>query len=183
VRPTAQTSWSPPSPAGETALRSVHTPNLPALLDRLHISLLVPTYQAGKAMVIRTAQGRLNTHFRAFTKPMGLTTDAARLAIGGTSTVWYYRNMPVVAQTLETPGTYDACYLLRPIHVAVDIYIHELAWARDGVLWMVNTRFSCLCTLDADDSFTPHWRPPFVTVLAPQDRCHLNGLAVMEGRP
>jgi hypothetical protein len=89
VRPTAQTSWSPPSPPGETALRSVHTANLPALLNRLHISVLVSTYQAGKVIVIRTAQGRLNTHFRAFAKPMGLTADAARLATGGTNTVWY----------------------------------------------------------------------------------------------
>jgi uncharacterized protein (TIGR03032 family) len=48
---------------------------------------------------------------------------------------------------------------------------------------LVNTRFSCLCTLDADASFTPRWRPPFVSALAPQDRCHLNGLAIVDGQP
>src|SRR5206468_2530915 len=25
-------------------------------------------------------------------------------------------------------------------------------------------------------SFVPRWRPPFVTALAPEDRCHLNGV-------
>jgi uncharacterized protein (TIGR03032 family) len=114
---------------------------------------------------------------------MGLAADAARLAIGGTNTVWYYRNMPAVAQKLAPPGTHDACYLPRRIHVTGDIDIHELAWAHDGELWLVNTRFSCLCTLDADASFTPRWRPPFVTALAPQDRCHLNGLAMVDGQP
>ncbi len=48
---------------------------------------------------------------------------------------------------------------------------------------MVNTRFSCLCTLDPDYSFVPRWRPPFVTALAAEDRCHLNGLALVDGRP
>src|SRR5687768_12950162 len=50
-------------------------------------------------------------------------------------------------------------------------------------LWIVNTRFSCLCTLHPDYSFVPHWRPPFITALAAEDRCHLNGLAVVDGRP
>ena len=174
---------SPPPVGGEAALRSVHTSNLPAIFDRLHISLVVSTYQAGKVILIRHAQGTLNTHFRAFAKPMGLAVDAAWLAIGGTNTVWSYRNMPAVAQKLEPPGTHDACYLPRRIHVTGDIDIHELAWARDGELWLVNTRFSCLCTLDAEHSFTPRWRPPFVTALAPQDRCHLNGLAMVDGQP
>jgi Domain of unknown function (DUF4915) len=134
-------------------------------------------------ILIRNAQGTLNTHFRAFAKPMGLAADVARLAIGGTHLVWEYRNIPAVAHKLEPLGTHDACYLPRRIHVSGDIDIHELAWARDGELWLVNTRFSCLCTLDTDASFTPRWRPPFVTTLAPQDRCHLNGLAIVDGRP
>jgi Domain of unknown function (DUF4915) len=52
----------------------------------------------------------------------------------------------------------------------------------DGVLWAVNARFSCLCSLDRSASFAPPWRPPFVTVLEPTDRCHLNGLAMEGGR-
>jgi uncharacterized protein (TIGR03032 family) len=57
-----------------------------------------------------------------------------------------------------------------------------MAWAGDE-LWFVNTRFSCLCTLDRAHSFVPRWRPPFITALAPEDRCHLNGLGLAEGRP
>ena len=29
----------------------------------------------------------------------------------------------------------------------------------------------------------PRWRPPFVTELEPSDRCHLNGLAMVDGKP
>ena len=50
-------------------------------------------------------------------------------------------------------------------------------------LWFVNTRFSCLCTRDLSYSFVPRWRPPFISALAPEDRCHLNGPALDQGRP
>jgi hypothetical protein len=52
-----------------------------------------------------------------------------------------------------------------------------------GELWLVNTRFSCLATLDPESSFVPRWRPPFITELEPSDRCHLNGLGMVEGKP
>ena len=164
-------------------LRSVHTSNLPALFDQLGISLIVSTYQAGKAIVVRNDNGRLNTHFRTFSKPMGIVADPSRLTIGGANTVWEYRNMPALAKKLEPAGKHDACYLPRRIHVTGDIDIHELARDGNNELWVVNTRFCCLCTLDAEHSFYPRWRPPFVSALAPEDRCHLNGLAMVDGRP
>jgi uncharacterized protein (TIGR03032 family) len=55
-------------------------------------------------------------------------------------------------------------------------------WAEDE-LWFVNTSFSCLCTIDPAYSFEPRWQPPFITGLAPQDRCHLNGLAIVNNKP
>ncbi len=174
----------PSSPTlADTALRSVHTSNLPALFTQLGISLVVSTYQAGKVILVRADNGVLNTHFRTFAKPMGITADQHRLTVGGSNTVWDYRNMPAVAQKLEPVGKHDACYLPRRIHVTGDIDIHELAYDRDDELWLVNTRFCCLCTLDAEHSFVPRWRPSFVSALAPEDRCHLNGLCMVDGRP
>src|SRR5262249_32790478 len=66
--------------------------------------------------------------------------------------------------------------------VTGDIGVHEMAWAGEE-LWIVSTRFSSLCTLHPDYSFVPRWRPRFVTALAAEDRCHLNGLVVVEGKP
>ena len=134
-------------------LRSVHTSNLPSLFDQLRISLVVSAYQAGKVILVRNDNGALNTHFRTFPKPMGIAADHNRLIIGGSNTVWEYRNMPSVAAKLEPAGKHDACYLPRRIHVTGDIDIHELAWDGSNELWVVNTRFCCLCTLDANHSF------------------------------
>jgi uncharacterized protein (TIGR03032 family) len=91
--------------------------------------------------------------------------------------------MPDVAGRLSGPQPHDACYLPREVHITGDIDIHEMAWSADDELWVVNTRFCCLCTLDRDHSFSPRWRPHFVSALAPQDRCHLNGLGMVNGQP
>jgi len=166
----------------ESPLRSVHTSNFPEILSRLGITLVVSTYQAGKLILVRADEGRLNTHFRNFKKPMGLAGDGRRLTVGTAAEVWELRNMPDVARKLEPAGKHDALYMPRHMHVTGDIDIHEMAWGEEG-LWIVNTRFSCLCTIDGDHSFVPKWRPPFISAFAPQDRCHLNGLGMVNGKP
>jgi uncharacterized protein (TIGR03032 family) len=152
------------------------------LLRQLGASLLVTTYQANKLLVVRAAGGGLSTLVRTFDKPMGLAADARRLALGTRNQIWFLRNAPDIAPRVEPAGQHDACYLPRSCHVTGDIAVHEMAWSGDE-LWIVNTRFSCLCTLDADYSFVPRWRPPFISALAAEDRCHLNGLAIIEGQP
>lgn len=168
-------------------LRSTHTSNFSALLQELGVSLLVTTYQAGKLVMLRPDGDRLNTHFRGFSQPMGLAVDGDRLAIGTALEIWEYHNAPAIARQLEPAGSHDACFLPRSSVCTGDIQIHEMAWANsqgnDPELWFVNTRFSCLCTRSPLHSFVPRWKPPFISALAPEDRCHLNGLCVMDGRP
>lgn len=57
-----------------------------------------------------------------------------------------------------------------------------MAWRKEE-LWFINTRFSCLCTVDFVHSFVPCWRPSFISALTPEDRCHLNGLAMVNYQP
>jgi uncharacterized protein (TIGR03032 family) len=173
-------SHTPPDAA--VPLRSVHTSNLPGLFRHLGISLLVSTYQAGRLVILRADGEELNTHFRTFRKPMGLAVTGGRLALGTAWQIWEFHDVPAVAAKLEPPGTHDACFLPRSCHVTGNIQIHEMAWAGEE-LNFINTRFSCLCTLDRDHSFHPRWWPPFITGLAPEDRCHLNGLGMRDGKP
>ena len=163
-------------------LTSVHTNNLPAILKQLGISLIVSTYQAGKLIVIREDEGKINTHFRNFKKPMGLAGDREKLALGTAYQIWDFRNVPAVAAKLNPPGKHDACYLPRKMHITGDIDIHEMAWAGEE-LWFINTKFSCLCTLDNSNSFVPRWRPSFISGYDITDRCHLNGFCLKNGKP
>jgi uncharacterized protein (TIGR03032 family) len=151
-------------------------------LHHLRVSLLVSTYQANKLLVVRANGGGLSTLVRTFERPMGMAVDARRLAVGTRNQIWFLRNAPDIARRVEPAGRHDACFLPRGSHVTGDVGVHEVAWAGEE-LWLVNTRFSCLCTLRPDYSFVPRWRPPFVTALAAEDRCHLNGLALVGGQP
>lgn len=164
------------------ALHYTPSDSVAALLTQLGSSLVISTYQANKLLVARVQGPGLSLLVRTFDRPMGVAVDAGRLAIGTRNQVWHLRNAPDIAPQLEPKGTHDACFLPRSSHVTGDMGVHEIVWAGDE-LWMVSTRFSCLCTLDGNYSFVPRWRPPFVSSFSPDDRCHLNGLAMRNDLP
>jgi len=164
-------------------LRSVHTNSFADVLKHFGISLLVTTYQAGKLVILRENNGIVNTHFRDFKRPMGLVADKNGFMVGCAKEVWTFLNMPELIPKLDPPDKHDACYLPRSQHITNNIDVHEMARASNGELWLVNTRFSCLCTLNAQYSFVPRWHPPFISTLYPDDRCHLNGLCMVDGKP
>ena len=178
----APTPTAPAPAAGSSPMRSQHTSSFPQLLSALGLSLMVSTYQAGKLALLRATGELLNTHFRTFRKPMGLALREGRLALGTELEVLVFGNVPAVARQLEPAGQHDAAFMPRGSFVTGDVQVHDLAWAGDE-LCFVNTRFSCLCAPSRDYSFVPTWRPPFISALAPEDRCHLNGLAVRDGQP
>lgn len=164
------------------ALRSEFTESFVRLLTQGRLSVAVSTYQAGQVVFLRAEGAKVNTHFCSFNRPMGIAARANRLVIGTNNEIFEFRNTPAVAPKVEPRGTHDGCFIPRSVHYTGNIDIHELDFAGDD-LWFVNTRFSCLCTLDLDHSFVPRWRPPWVSAYAVEDRCHLNGLAVVDGRP
>ncbi len=181
------------SPVSPVTLDSQHTSTFAELLEQLGISVAVTTYQAGKLVMLRANNGTVNTHFRSFQKPMGLALSDDRLAIGTAVEIWEFHNAPAVAKRIRGVGTggaeaassLDSCFLPRGSHTTGDIQIHEMTWvptSQEPELWFINTRFSCLCTRDVNYSFVPRWRPPFVSAMAPEDRCHLNGFCVADGQ-
>jgi uncharacterized protein (TIGR03032 family) len=175
------------APPAAVEFRYTQTESFAPLLQELRVSLLVSTYQANKLLVVRSHGGGLSTLVRTFERPMGMAVDGRRLTLATRNAIWVMRNAADLAPRIEPVGAHDACYVPRSCHMTGDIGVHEIAWATlpEGKeeLWIVNTRFSCLCTLHPDYSFVPRWRPPFITTLAAEDRCHLNGLALVDGRP
>ena len=177
-------SAQPTASSTDHPMASVHTSTVPELLAQANLSVLMSTYQSGRMITLRSMDGVLNTHFTAMPRPMGMAAKAGgHLAVGTANEVWSYRDQPAVAAKIEPLGSYSAAYVLRQRHVTGDIAIHEMDYDSDGQLWIVATKFSCLATLDPEHSFVPKWRPSFVTELVAEDRCHLNGMALRDGRP
>lgn len=130
--------------------------------------------------ILRRAGDSLNTHLTALASPTGIAARDGGLAIGTPSGVAEYRDVPLARNRLTGHIRRDACFVPSRFHQTGELGMGELAYAGDE-LWLVATRFSCLATLDDGHSFVPRWRPPFVTELAAEDRCHLNGLCVVDG--
>ena len=173
----ADTEASPP----QSEVRYECSHSLIELLSELQATLLVTTYQAGKLVAIGAHEGSTTLSFHNVDRPMGMARSTHSLAVGGRRQVWLLADAPHIAAAMEPQGRYDTCLLARNSHVTGDIHCHEMAWVGDE-LWIVNTLFSCLCTLAPGYSFVPRWQPPFINKLAAEDRCHLNGLAVEQGR-
>ena len=165
------------------AFSSQHTQTFPQFLTQMGMSILVTTYQAGKLISLRAQDNVLNTHFVDMEKPMGVALQGSHLVVGTGPQVIHYYNMPDVGSKVLPANTHDGCYLPRSTHITGDIDIHEMGFTDDKELWLVNTKMSCLCTLDPEYSVMPQWRPPFITGYDLTDRCHLNGLAMRDGEP
>jgi uncharacterized protein (TIGR03032 family) len=160
-----------------------HSSQFVPLLGHLGCSLLVSTYAAGKVVAVGVDDQQLRLGFSNFQQAMGIAVGPNGLAIGGPNLIWLLADARSLAAKIEPANHFDRAYLARESFVTGNIHVHELAWGEQGELWLVNTLFSCLCTLHEDFHFVPRWQPPFVTDLAPQDRCHLNGVAMEQGRP
>jgi uncharacterized protein (TIGR03032 family) len=159
-----------------------YSDNFPRILAHFGATLLITTYQAGKLVVVGTAGGKLDLRLYNFERAMGLAVAPDRLAVGAMNQVWLLRNAPEIAAQIAPAGQHGACYLTRSCWFTGEIQAHEMAFAGDD-LWVVNTLFSCLSTLDDRHSFVPRWRPRFISQLAAEDRCHLNGMAMADGKP
>jgi uncharacterized protein (TIGR03032 family) len=163
-------------------IHCTHSDGLQDLLQQLRLSVLISTYQTGHLVVVAARQGRLVLTFHQFERAMGIAVKPGTIAVCTRKEVWFAREAPDIGAKLEPRGQYDACYLARTAHFTGDIQAHECAWSGNE-FWLVNTLFSCVAALHPVYSFAPRWRPPFVSALRPEDRCHLNGMAVVDGRP
>ncbi|MBE9242899.1 TIGR03032 family protein [Synechocystis salina] len=158
----------------------------PWLYDQ-NISLVFTTYQAGKLFFIGLQpDGKLSVFERSLERCMGLYVQGNSIYISSLYQLWRFEN---VLATGQTHDGYDGLFLPQMGYVTGDLDIHDLVVCPDIAekqaeqLVFVNTLFSCLGTMSESHSFKPYWQPPFISKLAAEDRCHLNGLAVREGKP
>lgn len=155
--------------------------NFPALLAGLKLSLVVTSYQAHKLFFLRSDGKTLDVNFKNFARPMGLAVSADQITLGTLHQVWRFRRCDDALQGLGQPQA-DACYVPDACHTTGLINIHDIAYGKKG-LWVVNSAFSCLATLEPGYNFTPQWKPDFISELMPEDRCHLNGMTLLDGEP
>lgn len=152
-----------------------------SFLAECRASIAVTTYQGGKLFLFGLQpNGRLSVFERTLERCMGMAYADGMLHVATLWQVWRFAN------TLPK-GDYwqghDALFAPRVGWVTGDLDVHDIGVLAGGRPAFANTLFSCVATVSETHSFTPLWRPNFISRLAAEDRCHLNGLAMEDGQP
>ena len=152
-----------------------------AWLAQQGVSLAFTTYQTGKLFLIGLqSDGRLSVFERTFNRAMGLWGSSDSLYMSSLYQLWRFEN---ALDRSQVQNGYDRLYVPQIGYTTGDIDVHDIALDSNGRVVFVNTLFNCLATVSDRYSFIPLWKPPFISKLAAEDRCHLNGLAMEDGHP
>lgn len=168
-----------------TADESVRYSFSAGLFDRLAglgVTLAFSSYQSGQlTMLGSTPQAGAQLQQCAVARPMGLWSDPrGELVLATGASITRFAN--VLCEGERINQVFDACFMPRAIALTGDLDLHDVAVDREGRVLFVATRYNCVATLSPTHSFTPVWHPPFISALVDEDRCHLNGLALDDGR-
>lgn len=166
-----------PAPPPLTIQGSRH---FPAWLAQTGCSLGFSTYQAGKVFLVGTEGQELRIAERTFARCMGLAAREDRFYLASQYQLWRFND--VLDRGSDYQG-YDGLFIPHLGWTTGDVDAHDIGIRQDGRPVFVNTLFSCLAAPSDTENFEVVWQPPFVTRLAPEDRCHLNGLAMRDGEP
>lgn len=149
------------------------------LSDRF-VSLAFTTYQAGKIFFVGLQpNGNLSVFERTFDRCMGLWINNSSLYLSSRYQIWGFENALAAGQTYKD---YDVLYIPQSSFVTGDLDVHDLVVDCSGKVIFTNTLFNCLATVSHTHSFAPLWQPEFISQLVAEDRCHLNGIALQEGK-
>ena len=145
------------------------------------LSLAFTTYQAGKLFLLGiNPKERLSVFERTFNRCMGLAGDGQTLWMSTLFQIWRLENTLAPGQVVDG---YDRFFIPRTAYTTGDLDIHDIGIGADGKPVFIATLFGCVATLSETHSIRPLWKPPFISRLAAEDRCHLNGLAMEAGVP
>ncbi|MGF2036395.1 MAG: TIGR03032 family protein [Nostoc sp. CmiVER01] len=151
-------------------------------LQLQQISLAFTTYQSSRLMLLGVnAHGQLSGFERVFDRAMGLYATPERIYLSSKSQLWQLDNVLTPGQLYDG---YDKLYIPRIAYTTGDLDIHDLVVEADTErIIFISTILNCLATVSDRHSCIPLWKPKFISRLVNEDRCHLNGLAMVDGKP
>ena len=159
------------------------SPGFSTFLGSRRIALAISSYQSGKFYLLgQNLDGGLMVHERFFRKAMGICVpDKDTILLATLFQIIRFKNALEPGQQIN--NLYDACFVPREMFVTGELDAHDIGQLADGRIIFVDTLYNCLATPSERHSFTPFWKPSFISKIVKEDRCHLNGLAMEDGVP
>lgn len=133
--------------------------------------IIVSTYWSNDVLTI--ANG--NTETIKLDRPKGIYYQKPYLKIATWGNLWTFREYAEPHITRKVDPNCDAIFVPKKFEETGNIGSREIAGE-----FIASSKLSCVGRLD--DAFTvfPIWKPAWITDFVPEDRCHVNGIALDE---
>jgi len=182
-RDPGEQAQQPQQPQPQPPVKYSASVGLDQFLGTQKLSFAFSSYQSGRFYLVGlNPKGGIMINERFFQKAMGISVITRNTVVLATL-AQIHRFENTLGPDQQINNTFDVCYVPRVSYTTGALDAHDVGMDKDGRLVFVNTRFNCLAIPSQSRSFKPIWKPPFISAIVEEDRCHLNGLAMDKGRP
>jgi len=154
-------------------------------LSEVKTGILVSSYKTGHVFSLGLVRPpntspKLSLWMSNFNRPMGIHIDQKSAYVASSGNLWSYQNYGAIET--QDVGKFDANYVPRSVIFSNDVDAHDLTVDSNGQVYFISSHFSCICMPSDTHSFKVYWKPPWITKVAAEDRCHLNGMCARDGK-
>lgn len=158
-----------------------------------NISLLCSAYKSNQVFSFgATNDGRLSCFHSVHNHPMALAVSARK------GDVWIASKLHLIRccdagdpyneanESSGGGGNFSSTLVPRTLHAIGNHEVHGIYPDDPYAPLFVSTRFSALCRLNLKDpeiAVDAVWKPPFISEIKGEDRCHLNDVCFVDGKP
>lgn len=158
-------------------------------LREVKTSFFISSYKTHKVFSIgivkdgRDNQDKLSLWMTHFNRPMGIHAGKKTIWVSSSGNLWRFDNSGGYEEIDSQLGPFDSQFVPRLAYFSNDIDTHDICTDANDKLYYVSALFCCICIPSVDHSFKVWWKPPWISKIAPEDRCHLNGICARDGEP
>lgn len=147
------------------------TVSLPEWNTIVKTPLIISTYWSNEVLTI--TNGKIETI--AFDRPKGIYYQKPYLKIATWANLWTFREYTEPQITKKVDPNCDAIFVPKRFEETGNIGSREVAGN-----FIASSKLSCVVQLDDVFTVSSVLRPNWITDVVPEDRCHVNGIALDE---
>lgn len=159
------------------------SPNFAELLTQFEGSIALSTFQAGKLCILSAKDEHFcSSLLRTFPNCMGFDILEDELVISSANALCFFKNQPSLQESYPFGnGKYDAIFHEFRRELTGRIDAHDVVLTKSAA-YIVYTHGNAVYK-SKDGVLKEFWKPPFIQNNALEDRCHINGLCMVNEQP
>lgn len=166
-------------------------------LSSVNSGLIVCSYKTnfvfsiGKTLDKTNGSDKLSFWMTQQMRPLGafysnnpnINEGKGMLYIGSCYKLISYSNEGQRESDQENLSDFDKNFMPRRVYMTNDIDMHDIVVDSSNQIYFVSPQFGCVGIPSESHSFKVYWKPDWISKIASEDRCHLNGLCLRDDKP